>query len=321
MDKKENIKLDEILKMLFSVSKSLTIKIVNYFFNEHFDENQDYKIEFTNTESTNVNLEQLRADFFIKIGKVPSFHFEFQLSHTKGMVLRMFEYGYREALKYAEEEKGIKTLHFPKQAVLYLEKGKSIPDELKLKLVFPITEKGEQSIIYKTIVKKAWEIDKEEKIDKGLYSLLPLEIFKLRKKVEKTKTADKEKFSRLSKQILNATIEIIDTATAFINEEKITEEDYTKIIESTTYLFEYFSRNYADLKLSKEVSEVEEYIYTRGKREGKEEGIKEGIKKGREETAINMIKNGLSVELISKVTGLPSETIENLKEEIDSKNN
>ena len=48
---KESIKLDEIFKMLFEVSDPLVIRLVNYFFDESFDENQDYDISFENTES------------------------------------------------------------------------------------------------------------------------------------------------------------------------------------------------------------------------------------------------------------------------------
>lgn len=71
-------------------------------------------------------------------------------------------------------------------------------------------------------------------------------------------------------------------------ESKISEEDYTKIIEATRYLLKYFQENYADLKLSKEVSEVSEYIYTRGKNEG----IKEGKKAKELEIAAEMLKKG-----------------------------
>lgn len=58
--------------------------------------------------------------------------------------------------------------------------------------------------------------------------------------------------------------------------------------------------------------------------EGIKEGIKKGIEKGREEgiekgklqTAKNMLNNGLSVELISRVTELSIEKINELQKEI-----
>ena len=46
----------------------------------------------------------------------------------------------------------------------------------------------------------------------------------------------------------------------------------------------------------------------------KEEGMKAGIEEGRNEVAKNMLKENLSTELISKLTGLSQEEIEKLKE-------
>ena len=48
--------------------------------------------------------------------------------------------------------------------------------------------------------------------------------------------------------------------------------------------------------------------------QGKAEGIKEGINKNKIETAKNMLKEGLDVDLISKVIGLSKEEVEKLKE-------
>ena len=246
----------------------------------------------------------------------------------------MFDYGYRKAFS---EQKDENVICFPKQVVLYLEEGKGVPDELKLKLIFPLTDRGEQEVIYKVIVKKVWEISEEEKLKRGLYSLLPLELFKLRKKAEAIKTASEDEISQLSKQIKDDTMKIINKAIELSDEKKLTEEDYEKITQAVVYLIEYFSENYADLKLSKEVSEVSEYIHTRGKnegiregkiegiREGKIEGIREGkiegIREGKEEAIIqltkNMLRDGLSVERVSNITKLPVETIIKIKKEIE----
>ncbi len=92
---KGRIKRDEILKMLFSVSRPLVINAVNYFFNENYEESKEYEIEFLSTESTDLDLQLRRPDIIIKIEKAPRFHLEFQLSKDKLMILRMFEYGYK----------------------------------------------------------------------------------------------------------------------------------------------------------------------------------------------------------------------------------
>ena len=95
---KKKIRLDETLKMLFSVSKPLVINIVNYFFSEDFDANDEYDVEFTSTENVDLKIELKRADLFVKVGKINTYHFEFQLNGEKYMVLRMFDYGYRKAV-------------------------------------------------------------------------------------------------------------------------------------------------------------------------------------------------------------------------------
>jgi len=115
-------------------------------------------------------------------------------------------------------------------------------------------------------------------------------------------------------------MEVMEIATKVWDEKRITEEDYRKIMEATTYLLGYFSRNYADLKLSKEVSEVMESFYYKAKDEGRQEGRKEGRQEGRKErnlqTAQKMLRKGLSLDLICEITELPRETVERLRKEI-----
>lgn len=50
-----------------------------------------------------------------------------------------------------------------------------------------------------------------------------------------------------------------------------------------------------------------------GIEEGIAKGIEKGIEKGKLQTAKNMLKSGLSIELISSVTDLPIEKIEELQ--------
>ncbi|MBO5250400.1 MAG: PD-(D/E)XK nuclease family transposase, partial [Bacteroidaceae bacterium] len=54
------------------------------------------------------------------------------------------------------------------------------------------------------------------------------------------------------------------------------------------------------------------YAMKTGLTEGMEKGLKEGEKKGKLETACNLKKMGISIELISQATGLSIEEIENL---------
>lgn len=57
---------------------------------------------------------------------------------------------------------------------------------------------------------------------------------------------------------------------------------------------------------------IEEFLLKKYKREGIEKGLEQGIEKNKRETALNMKKNGLDVLLISNITGLSPEEIEQL---------
>ena len=73
---------------------------------------------------------------------------------------------------------------------------------------------------------------------------------------------------------------------------------------------------------------IEATGYDKGLKQGKEEGIKEGIKKGREEgkkegkeeskkeIAKEMIKEKMPLEVISKITKIPKEELQEIKKEI-----
>ena len=55
-----------------------------------------------------------------------------------------------------------------------------------------------------------------------------------------------------------------------------------------------------------------------GLEQGREEGREEGLEQGREEVAKNLLKDGeLSIEKIAVITGVDSETLERLREEVD----
>lgn len=76
--------------------------------------------------------------------------------------------------------------------------------------------------------------------------------------------------------------------------------------------------------LAREKAIIDYKVQNRAAREeGIKEGITQGLKQGREEallqTARNMIKNGLSTELISRITGLTHEIIESIY--LEDKNN
>ena len=128
---KEKVKLDEVLKFLFSTSNKVLVKLLNGIFEENFNVDE-VELTVSNNEFVEDDLGILRGDMFFDIlnknsDKV-SYHIEFQTKNDNTMVIRMFEYVFR---KGKEQERSInkvkedtRTIYFPKQKVIFLKKIK-----------------------------------------------------------------------------------------------------------------------------------------------------------------------------------------------------
>ncbi|SHG46566.1 conserved hypothetical protein (putative transposase or invertase), partial [Thermosyntropha lipolytica DSM 11003] len=71
------------------------------------------------------------------------------------------------------------------------------------------------------------------------------------------------------------------------------------------------------LERREDIMTLAERLRREGREEGRKEGREEGRKEGREEAALNALREGLDVKLISRLTGLSVERIEELKENLN----
>lgn len=78
------------------------------------------------------------------------------------MVIRMFEYGFKNGKENSEVDENIRTVYFTKQKVIFFEENKNIENLLNLKIVFP----DEQEVVYSVGVIKYWELTQEELSEK-----------------------------------------------------------------------------------------------------------------------------------------------------------
>ena len=318
---KEKVKLDEVLKFLFSTSNKVLVKLLNGIFEENFNVDE-VELTVSNNEFVEDDLGILRGDMFFDIlnknsDKV-SYHIEFQTKNDNTMVIRMFEYGFR---KGKEQERSInkvkedtRTIYFPKQKVIFFEENKNIKDELKLRIVFP----NAQEITYTVSVMKYWEYSDEELREKKMYPLIPLQLFNLRKRLEKAHNKnDIEKIKEISfiaKELAN---KLAKESAVLFEEDEILGEDFNKMLLAIQNLIEYLNRNYInDDNIEKEVSTMTKTLYDpeverRGVEKGIEKGIEKGVKEGKTQAAINFLKLGLDEETVAKGTGL---TIDKIKE-------
>lgn len=102
MTTRDTVKLDEILKRLFTTSDKVLIKLLNAIFEENFNPNE-VNVSITNSEFIDDTLDVLRADMIFKVFEKGNnkfdknkmnYHIEFQTKNDNTMVIRTFEYGF-----------------------------------------------------------------------------------------------------------------------------------------------------------------------------------------------------------------------------------
>ena len=317
------VKLDEVLKSLFNVSKKVLIEMMNSLFHENYDIDST-EITFENNEFVTDDYDIIRGDLFLKISndnKPYHYHIELQTKNDKTMVIRMFEYGFKKAKELSRCESDNDSsddetiIYIPKQLVMFIEENRNIKDELKMKLVFP----DGQIVNYKVPVLKCWEYDDKRFIEEKMYPLLPLQIFKLRHKMDSIRRRSNGDKNKLNEAILNAK-ELAQTVAKesknLYDQEIIDGEDLHKILLAVGNLFEYLNDKYGDdKKLNEEVVKMTKTLYDP---EVEKRGIEKGIEKGEEKKAIETariaIKKGLNDDLISELTGLSFEEIKCIRQ-------
>ena len=92
--------MDGIIKMLFTLSDELTIRMINSLFNKDFP--LDAELIFENNElyrfsRTEQRLEKFQTDIVLRING-ERFHIELQTVNDGSMVIRTFEYGFLIAI-------------------------------------------------------------------------------------------------------------------------------------------------------------------------------------------------------------------------------
>ncbi len=297
------MKLDEVLKFLFSTSNKVLVKLLNGIFDEKFDVDE-VELTVSNNEFVEDDLGILRGDMFFDIlnknHNKASYHIEFQTKNDNTMVIRMFEYGFKkgkEQLKNSKKFKEeIKTIYFPKQKVIFFEENKSIKNQLKLKIIFP----DEQEIIYTVDVIKYWKYTDKELKEKKMYPLMPLQLFNLRKELEKAHNKnDLKKIKELSKKAKNLAEKLAKESAKLFEEDEILGEDFHKMLLAIQNLIEYLNRNYMkDENIENEVNKMTKTLYDP---EVEKRGIEKGIEKGIKSAIEKLLLSGMEAEKIASI--------------------
>ena len=311
--KTEHIKLDEILKSLFTVSNKVLINMMNTLFHENYKIDET-SITIVNNEFITSKYDILRGDLFLELNseKNQVYHIEFQTKNDKTMIIRMFEYDFFKAKENYQRRKSKENtekivFYMPKSIVMYIEENNNISNHIDMEVVFP----DEQEVIYKVPVMKCWEYSTQKMVKNKLYPLLPLQLFNLRKeliKLNKEKTKNKDKITKQMKKVMKIAKQTTKEIAKLEENKEIKSEDMHTILLATSNLFQYLNNNYGnDMKLNEEVDIMTKTLYdpvveARGIKIGEKIGEARGIIstciefKLEKDEIINKLKANLNID-------------------------
>ena len=299
---------DLILKSVLDLSPSAVVGLMNGLFDESFP--TDSEVIRTATETvavTKSGTKKSESDkmLTIKTGEISRrFHIDAEISsNNKEMVIRVFDYGYRDALLYKTTEDGNIVLKFPQPKLIYLEHWSTAPDTVTLELDFW----GQSKAKFTVPTMKFLDYSVEELDKRSMVILLPLYLLKLRRKI----VAAKEKGSEALKQYvpeLKALLnnDILGTIESNVNSGNITHRDAHTMVDLIELLYNHL---YGD---------VQEF------QDGGVKGMLEDklvlasdfkVLEATEKIAKNFLDKGISPEDVADATKLPIEKVRKLHQQ------
>ena len=175
---------DKIFKRILTLSNVAVINFINGIFGKNFP--TDSKLTYNWTENIKNSLEKTIADTIITVNDTEKFHVEVQINSDSTIALRVFDYGYQDALKYKKIENDRMILKFPQSKIIFLEHNSNTPNSVVLELDFEEQGKFE----YEIPVIKFLDYSIDELDSQHLVILLPLYLLKLRREIEKEQSRE-----------------------------------------------------------------------------------------------------------------------------------
>jgi len=352
LDKSDTIHqiFDKILKrILLSLSSGSIIAFINGLFSEDFP--LDSKITYNYTENVNDRLKKTVADIIITLctkDRVRRFHLEGQINDDNTIVIRIFEYGFADALRHQTTQGNKITLPFPTPAIIFLEHTAATPSEVILELDFG--ESGTFNYPVKAMKFLAHSV--EELHEKNMTILLPLYLLKLRREIEKAKSRKRQREATLRQLAKKLKILIDESILPVVIESekvgKITHRDAFELIKLLSRLYDYLYDDIEEFEIEEvkvmladtlvleydvELAEVEARHEERLKEEKRIAALKlrdekrnaalklkeekrnaaQKLKERQENTARKMKDDGITFEKIAEYTGLTLKELEKLQ--------
>ena len=296
-------------RLLQEASPQAVIALINGLFEANFP--PDSPVFFPNKEQVTEGLKKLSSDMMILIGS-EVFHIEAQIDDDLNMALRMFRYGYHEAITNSRTgTDGSLSLTFPQARVVYFETSAKTPDNFTIHITFP--DKSSHSYAIPTF--KVLEHEVKELEQKKLALLLPFYILKYRQQVKTARNSAERQaiapgMKAVMENLLNAVRELREMAI-------LTANDETVILEEVKLLYASLYEPYEEFKEAKMTYEEFDKKYpnpfVKARREARAEGKAEGETVGMEKVARNALAEGATIEFVRKITGLDTGVLQSLQ--------
>ena len=305
---------DKIFKRILTLSNVAVINFINGIFDKKFPKNS--KLTYNWTENIKNSLEKTIADTIITVNDTEKFHAEVQInSDDNTMALRVFDYGYQDALKYKKTEGNRIILEFPQSKVIFLEHNKNTPDTVILELNF----KNQGTFDYKVPTVKFLDYSIDDLNKQHLVILLPLYLLKLRREIEKEQST--ENALKLKLLINDGIIKSIEDNEKAGN---ITHDDTIILIglleKLYTHLYggikKFKEEGVKDMIAEKLILKTDRIIYEKDRIiHENEKKIRIAEEKAKLEVAKNMLNVGMTIEQIEDLTKLPLSKIKKLQKQ------
>ena len=316
---------DKILKRILTLSAWAVVNMINGLFGMNFPPGS--KVTYNWTENVDDELGKTISDAILMIhawGKCFSYHIEAEIStadtNNSTIVLRIFEYGLRDALRHRVTEDGKTKLKFPQPIIILLEHNSKSPDEVTLTLDFGAS--GEIDFVVPTMKFLDYSIEELDK--KRMVILLPLYLLKFRKQVEKSKGLKKKGDSEALRRDARAVKDMIENGILKAIDENIKEgviNSYDARVLSVL-LSKLYEQLYGELDEFEEEgadSIMNEKLILWGDLEAynaRKEGALEGALANSRLIARNFLVKGIAPEIVADATNLSIEEINCLLHEL-----
>lgn len=309
-ERRESVKLDEIMRLLFDMSKETLVKMLNGLFGETF-EPALVEIIKDNAKFVNEQLEIIEGDLFLRViepGSVKPhlFHLEFQTDEDGTLAIRVLRYDINKAVENQRLSGGKMILYMPRSLVIHIEPHESIPDEYEAVIVFADGDIKE----FKVPVLKYWELSDEYLIKHNLFPLLPLQIFLLRAELDKlTKDNDAQAKQEAILKARDIAEKVAKAAVELNKSGRLIDGDYKLVLRAIANLFIHLNTRYqGDESLNEGVNTMLVELDFSEKNKIRIVEQRKAI-----EMAKKMLSNKEPIEKIMEYTGLTEKEINNIK--------